>query len=226
MSSIFNVFSEAPYGLLVEHMQEVLAGVSQLDHFFDCLLQEKWDEVKAQKQLVAEKESAADEIKKRLYISLQNDVFLPVSRNDVLALVQSQDSIVNQAKDISGIAYGRHLVFPKPVHGLIKDYVSSSVEACKQAYSIVAKMEEFLGSYFTDAQIELVESMVNAIDKIENDNDKLQVELRTKIWEIESTIPPVDTIFMYKILDRIGNVADSAHHVGAKFLLFMPAKKS
>jgi len=31
---------------------------------------------------------------------------------------------------------------------------------------------------------------------------------------------------MYKILDRIGNVADSAHHVGAKFLLFMPAKKS
>ena len=32
----------------------------------------------------------SDEVKKRLYLSMQSDLFLPVARNDVLALVSER----------------------------------------------------------------------------------------------------------------------------------------
>ncbi|HAV93901.1 MAG TPA: phosphate transport regulator, partial [Proteobacteria bacterium] len=34
-------------------------------------------------------------------------------------------------------------------------------------------------------------------------------------------ISPIDAMFMYKVLERIGNLADSAHHIGEKFTLML-----
>ena len=224
MSSIFNVFSKSPFGMLAEHMQEVVSAVDQLEPFFSDVMQENWDEVGQHRQAIAEKESAADEVKKRLYLSMQSDLFLPVARNDVLALVQSQDSIANQAKDIAGIIYGRQLSFPEPVHGLLRDYIRSALVACQQAHYTVKELDTLMQGHFTSAKVAMVEKMVADIDAAENENDKIQIQLRSALWPLEQNISAVDAIFIYKILDRIGMLADHSHHVGAKFLLFLPAK--
>ena len=141
MSTIFNVFSQSPFGMLAEHMQEVVYTVDQLEPLFLDVMREDWEKVGEHRQAIADKESAADEVKKRLYLSLQSDLFLPVARNDVLALVQSQDSIANQAKDIAGIIYGRQLCFPKPVHALLRAYVHSALVACQQAHHTVKELD-------------------------------------------------------------------------------------
>ncbi len=224
MSSIFNVFSTSPFGILSEHMQEVVSAVTYLEAFFGDLMLEDWDKVREHQQAIVAQESVADEIKKRLYLSLQSDLFMPVSRYDILALVRSQDAIANQAKDIAGIAYGRRLLFPKPVHASLKAYLQSALEACAQAHHIVKELEHLLKGNFTAEKVALVEKMVTEIDAAENKNDKIQVALRAEILQLESELSPVDAIFMYKILDRIGMLADHSHHVGAKFLLFLPAK--
>lgn len=224
MSTIFNVFSKSPFGMLAEHMQEVVYTVDQLEPLFSDVMREDWEKVGEHRQAIADKESVADEVKKRLYLSLQSDLFLPVARNDVLALVQSQDSIANQAKDIAGIIYGRQLCFPKPVHALLRAYVHSALVACQQAHHTVRELDTLLQGHFSKAKVAMVEKMVADIDIAENENDKIQVQLRSALWPLEQNLSAVDAIFMYKILDRIGALADHSHHVGAKFLLFLPAQ--
>ncbi len=50
-----------------------------------------------------------------------------------------------------------------------------------------------------------------------------QVEIRTMLFEIEKDLPPVDVIFLYQIIQWVGDAADLAQRVGSR-LQFMLAK--
>ncbi|MEC8383390.1 MAG: TIGR00153 family protein [Pseudomonadota bacterium] len=225
MSSIFNVFSSSPFGLLSDHMKEVLSATEHLEAFFVAVMQEDWEKVQELRKIIALKEADADVVKKKIFLRMHRDIFLPVARADLLALVRSQDSIANQAKDISGITYGRRIVFPKSVHSLLTEFIRSAIDACLQAKHIVAELEKLLKGSFSQNKVKLVEKMIEDIDVLEHANDERQIELREELLGIESEMSPIDAIFMYKILEMIGQLADNAHHVGAKFLLFLPSSR-
>ena len=76
-------------------------------------------------------------------------------------------------------------------------------------------------SGFKGPLIDEIEEMADVIHKLEHENDRLQVELRDLLMTEEKKISPIDAMFMYKVLERIGNLADSAHHIGEKFLLML-----
>ena len=148
-------------------------------------------------------------------------MFLPVSRYDVLSLVKSQDSIANQSEDIAGFVLSREMDFPNNMHEKISKYVSSSVEVCKEAESIVRRLGVVMQSGFSSPCIDEIENMVDSLHELERENDVFQVDLRHLLKEKERDLSPIDVMFMYKVLERIGNLADNAHHIGEKFSLML-----
>ena len=63
--------------------------------------------------------------------------------------------------------------------------------------------------------------MINELDKIEDDTDHQQIQLRRQLLEIEDNYKPVDVIFLYKILEWIGVLADQAQRVGSRIELML-----
>ena len=61
--------------------------------------------------------------------------------------------------------------------------------------------------------------MVTELNGIETTNDKLQITLRKHIFDIEHELNPIDTIFLYKIVDKIGILADDAQRVGFRLMM-------
>jgi uncharacterized protein len=45
--------------------------------------------------------------------------------------------------------------------------------------------------------------------------------LRAELFELEPGLPPVDVIFMYKIIEWIGDLADVAKRVGHRLELLL-----
>ncbi|MBQ1559105.1 MAG: DUF47 family protein, partial [Pseudomonas sp.] len=60
----------------------------------------------------------------------------------------------------------------------------------------------------------LVENLIEELGAIENDTDRLQIEVRRNLFKLEQDLPPVDVMFLYQIIDWIGDVADRAQRVG------------
>jgi hypothetical protein len=60
----------------------------------------------------------------------------------------------------------------------------------------------------------LVETLIEELDVIEQDTDSLQIEVRRALFKLEKDLPPVDVMFLYQIIDWIGDVADRAQRVG------------
>ena len=65
-------------------------------------------------------------------------------------------------------------------------------------------------------EIKRVEDMLKTLNKIEDDTDDLQIAIRATLLEKERELPPVDVMFMYKIIEWIGDLADLAQRVGSR----------
>ena len=63
--------------------------------------------------------------------------------------------------------------------------------------------------------------MLAELDKIETETDELQKEIRSILFTIEEDMPPVNVMFLYKIIEWIGDLADRAQHVGGRLQLLL-----
>ena len=57
-------------------------------------------------------------------------------------------------------------------------------------------------------------TLIEELGVIEQDTDSLQIDVRRQLFKLEKELPPVDVMFLYQIIDWIGDVADRAQRVG------------
>ena len=55
---------------------------------------------------------------------------------------------------------------------------------------------------------------LNDFEAVERDTDHQQVAIRGELYKLEGDMPPVDVMFLYKIVDWVGDLADRAQKVG------------
>jgi predicted phosphate transport protein (TIGR00153 family) len=144
-----------------------------------------------------------------------------MSRRDLLDVLTMQDNIANKAKDIAGLILGRKMSFPESMGETIKAFVSRCIDATAQAERTVNELDELVETGFRGNEVEVVEKMITELDKIEGDTDKIQVKIRSMLFEIEQDLPPVDVMFLYKVIEWIGEVADISQRVGSRLQLLL-----
>ncbi|MEE4246929.1 MAG: TIGR00153 family protein [Kangiellaceae bacterium] len=224
MNIISNLFAQSPFRPLQGHIDKVHQCVSQLSAFFDAIYAENWSEVEAKQVIISELENDADNLKKEIRLRLPEGIFLPVARVDLLALVSDQDKLANKAKDIAGLMTGRRMTIPQSMQTIVTTYLDRSIDASAQAHKAVHELDELVETGFRGREADLVESMISELDSIENDTDDLQREVRSELFAIESELPPVDVVFLYKIIDLIGDISDKAEKVGSDLELMLARK--
>jgi len=62
---------------------------------------------------------------------------------------------------------------------------------------------------------------VQEMDKIEDDTDVMQVKIRAKLFLIEDTLPPVNVMFLYRIIELTGDIADVADRIGRRIQVLL-----
>ena len=59
------------------------------------------------------------------------------------------------------------------------------------------------------------------MDSIEDDTDAMQVEIRAKLFAIESDLQPVNVMFLYRVIELVGDIADMADRVGRRIQVLL-----
>ncbi len=220
-STISSLFGASPVKPLQQHMAAVQACVQQLIPFFDAVLAEDWDEASRQQAEISRLENEADDLKRELRLNLPNSLFMAVPRRDLLEVLTMQDKIANKAKDIAGLILGRKMHFPEAIAPTIKAYVQRSIDAAAQAQTAINELDELVETGFRGNEVKLVASIIKTLDEIENDSDRMQVEIRARLFAVEKELPPVEVIFLYRIIDWIGDLGDLAQRVGSRLELML-----
>lgn len=213
--------NRSPFETLTQHIQRVDYGTDLLTNFMQACSQADWDTANALYRDIAEYEHKADDLKDRVRLNLPSSLFLPISRSDLIELIEAQDRIINKVKDIAGLMIGRRMQFPEILLEPISDYMQVTVEAVHQARKVLEEIDQLLESGFGRNISEVIEDMIVELGKLEKQADDKQVTVRQKLLEMENNMPPLEVMFLYKIIDWIGMVSDRAETVGSRLQIMM-----
>lgn len=215
------LFGSSPTKPLQQHMEKVYQCAKQLVTLFDAVFDEDDGLILQTQQNIGKLENEADLLKKQLRLQLPNRLMLAMERGDLLELLRVQDEIANKAKDIAGLVMGRKMRFPASLAEEMKRYVQKSVKSVAQARKVINELDELIETGFRGYQVELVNKSLDELDQMETGTDEIQVNLRGILFEKEKDLPPVDVMFMYKIIELIGNLANEAERVGKRLELLL-----
>ncbi len=216
-----SVFGRSPIGPIQKHITSVHKCATQLEPFFQAVFVGDWDTAHKVQQKITKLEHEADVIKRSIRLSLPKSLFLPVPRTDLLEIVSVQDKVANRAKDIAGLVVGRKMSIPISMHNYFLNYVRLSIATSAQAQRAIHELDGLLETGFQGREVDLVEKMVEELDNIESKSDQDQVKIRRMLFQLEATLPPVEVMFLYKIIDWVGDLADRASRVGSHLQLLL-----
>jgi len=216
-----NIFGSSPVQPLEKHMDIAFRCAKKLKPFFAALIANDrltMAEIRAEIEAL---EHEADDLKKEIRMHMPKSLFMPVPREDLLELLLVQDRIANRTKDVSGVIMGRKMTIPEPLAELFTEFVERNIDAAKQARKSVRELDELFTAGFKGAEVALVADLIEELDRIETHTDEQQTILRTALFEIEKTLDPIDAMFLYEVIQLLGEIADMAERVGRRLELLL-----
>lgn len=206
---------------LEQHVNIAYQCTRELIPFFKAVIEKDWKVAAECRDKIAQLEHEADNIKKEIRLHLPKSLFMPVPREDLLELLLVQDKMANRTKDVSGIVLGRKMKIPKAIADEFLEFVERNVDAAKQARKSVRELDELFTTGFRGAEVTLVEALIEELDQIETDTDGRQANLRASLFKIEDEFDPVHVIFLYRVIELTGEIADMAERVGRRLELLL-----
>lgn len=214
------MFGPSPIRPIEQHMRKVHHCAKQLHPFFDAVLLQDWQTATSINDKISSIEKEADIIKRDLRLHLPTGLFLPVSRTDLLELL-SANRIANKAQDIAGLIVSRRMIIPDTLASLFMPFLDCSLDASKQACKAINELDELLESSFRGNEVKIVEEMIVTLDGIEHDSDEKLADIRHRIFELEKDLPAIEVVFLYKLVQWIGDLADHAQTVGGRLQILI-----
>ncbi|MEW5820142.1 MAG: TIGR00153 family protein [Cyanobacteriota bacterium] len=214
MRGISNIFRQSPFENIQEHMQEVLKCVRLLRPLFEALVKEDYERVEELANKIIELENLSDKKKNVIRNNLPKDIFLPVSRRDLLQIVNAQDSIADTAEDIANLLLLRRTEVPDDLKESLFEFLDEVLDACEQAKSVTDELLELFKRSFGGPEVIKINAMLEKLDSTEAKTEKLCTDLAKSLFKIEDKMSPISVIFWYKIIEEIGNLADYAKKMG------------
>lgn len=215
------IFGKSPVKPLQEHMDKVVSCVSELVPFTVAVLARDEEAMEKHYHNIVTMENEADDLKKELRLRLPSSLFMPIDRRDILEVLTMQDMVAGSARDVGGLIYGRNMRIPKTMGKGYKKLIKRCVDSCTQAHVAISELDELIETGFGKVERKRVGRLLIKLDKIEQNTDEIQVKLRGELFKLENELHPVNIMFLYKVIDSTGNIADRAQRVGSRLQLML-----
>lgn len=215
-SPLMGMFGPSPIGPLEKHMAKVTLSVRLLTDFFEATQAGDWEKSGTLRQDITNLENKADTLKRELRLHLPNNLFMPIARTDLLEMLTMQDRIANKAKDIAGIVLGRKIQLPSQIWPSFRTLVQGCFATVEKTEQAIKEMQQLVEAGFGGSEVKYVEKMIVEIDKLEHDSDDMQIKVREGLFAIEQGLPAVEVMFLYRLIEWTGELADLAQNVGGQ----------
>jgi hypothetical protein len=215
------IFGSSPVTPLQKHIDKVVLCVEELIPYFEYVIKNDWGQATKTQAKLVELENEADEIKNELRMSIPSSLFLPIDRRDVLEVLDLQDQIANKAKDISGLTLGRKMSLPESISAPYMEFLKRCIDATRQAQVAINELDELVVTGFRGDEAIRVKKMIEELHVIEGETDEIQITLRAGLYKVEKELSPIDVMFIYKIIEWTGDLADTAQSTGNRLQLML-----
>ncbi len=184
-----------------DHHEKVAEAFENLERFFELLFAENPDKhlLESAKLAIANAEAAAD-MDIRHVVTVMKDSFLPVTRKNMIALVQSTDSIANRCETISRQIWLEDIVIPE----MLRHDILKIMEITKKQLSMLyTAIDMVLNDY---KKIAKDRKILHDIREEESKVDNIEELLHERIFDTDITL--TEKIYYRDLVEIICDLSD------------------
>ena len=98
-------------------------------------------------------------------------------------------------------------------------FANECADVCKVASDATNQIDELFQFAFGGNAAEEMQKLLTDLDVMEDRCDETEIILRNELFKIEKDHPPINVMFLYSVINKIGELADTAETVGHRISL-------
>jgi|SRR5690554_120639 len=222
MRSILGIFAENPFKPLKEMGHKAAECAHAVEPLFAAFFEGDYDTVRAQAEKISALEYEVDKIKDRVRDQLPRSIFLPVDRRDLLGVISSIDAIADCAEDIGILFTLREMERHEEMVEPLKILLPQVLRVVDQTVKIINHLEILVEVGFKGPQVDAARQMIDELGRLEHEADLTQDALAITLFSTLGDNIPASSLFLWnKILNKVGDLANTSEKVGARVRLFL-----
>ena len=212
-----SIFIRSPFDGLQEHAEIVKECTWAFQQAMECYAEDRCKTFEEHRGEVGKLESEADAVKRRIRGHIPKGTLMPVSKFQLFMYLKEQDKVLDCVEDcLSWISYRPESTLPEDLKTIFFDLVDAVITPIEEVSVMVAEARKYFDDY-SERQRTIVRDIIRNLHKCEHEADKLEDELKLKIFSTETD--PIALFHMTELVLRIGAIANHAEKVGAYFTL-------
>lgn len=215
------LFGESLISPIKKHMAVCQETAQTLLPFFSEVFREDYAAAHQYHLKICELEQQADAIKKDVRLHLPTGFLMAVSRNDLLELIRAQDKIANRVRDVAGLVCGRAIQIPAGLEPEFQLCVERAIAPVGDLNDTMCNLDTLVGTGFIQSRNRAIEAGVDRVDDGERLSDQTEHELREQLYRVEDSMSPIDVMFLYKVIDLLGDIADRTQVVANRIRIII-----
>ncbi|MEX0943702.1 MAG: TIGR00153 family protein [Pseudomonadales bacterium] len=215
------LFGESLISPIKKHMAVCHETAQTLLPFFAEVFRKDYDAAHQYHLKICELEQQADSIKKEVRLHLPTGLLMAVSRNDLLELIRAQDKIANRVRDVAGLVCGRGMRIPEGLESDFELCVERAIAPVRDLNDTMHNLDTLVGTGFIQSRNKAIEAGVDRIDDGERLSDQTEHHVRQRLYQIEDSMDPIDVMFLYKVIDLLGDIADRTQVVANRIRIII-----
>jgi predicted phosphate transport protein (TIGR00153 family) len=137
--------------------------------------------------------------------------------------LKEQDNVLDSVQDaLDWLSFRMTPGIPEELQKTYFHLVDSVIEPLEELNRMVAEARKYFDTY-SDKQRNIVKEIIRNLRKCEHDVDKIEDELKFKIFSTEKD--PISVYHMVKLVEIIGSIADHAENAGDMMRAMIARKK-
>ncbi len=217
-STVIDTLPTSPIKVLMEHFNRCCTAVHKLNDMLFLYMDGKYAEAASLSVEISRLEHEADEIKRHLRASVPRMILMPISRQDLLEILASNEAIADSAQDVAQILDMRETKIPEELRPLLEEFMGHVVEAVVALRRMMNHLDRLLESTFAKLETQTVIELGHHVHEHEYKADSAGKELSKAIYALEDKLSPVSIYHIMRFTDVMDRVADSAENAALKMV--------
>ena len=218
-SGLLETIPCSPYKVLQEHFKKVCRAVRKLDKMVKLYLEGDFTEAASVSVEISRLEHEADELKRHLRTTLPRKIFMPISKEDLLAILASNERIADTCQDVAQILDMRETKIPEELHPLLKRFLGHIIDAVDSLRDMMNHLARLLESTFAKVETSEIITLGHRVHEHEYKADSVNKELSRAIYALEGKESPMAMVHMMRFTDVLDSVADNAENAALRMVL-------
>ncbi len=218
---IADVLPDSPYGMLMTHFDRVLEAVDKLKEMMELYLKGEFTHASELSIEVSKLEHEADEIKQHMRHALPRMLFMPVSRQDMLDLLTSNERIADTAQDVAQILDLRQTKVPESLHPVIKGYLGNVVDSVHALKDMMVHLGTLFESSFAKTEAREIIELGQHVHEHEYKADVTNKQAAKAVYALEGQESPMALFHMLRFLNQLDSVADNAENSALRMVVIV-----